>query len=254
MRLTPFAIYIAAISFLFCLNNQEAFAQEKEWTATLKIVDDSGKPLQGANASVKSFVRRVEDEYSPTNWNNFEGLSDAVGLFKASHRDIALQLEFSVQKAGYYSIAGVHYMFVTEGKKDKQIASVRNPIFTLVLKKIIHPVPMYVNRVDIAHRKAPAIDKPVGFDLTVGDFVAPYGKGTNARMFFTWHVDYDTNDLSATYGKQNSHGWDGKTTISFPNPGDGIQEFDVFERFSKEFPNDTIRDELRSPQLDAMMG
>jgi len=30
-------------------------------------------------------------------------------------------------------------------------------------------------------------------------------------------------------------------TISFPNLGDGIQGFDVFERFSKEFPNDTMQ-------------
>lgn len=112
----------------------------------------------------------------------------------------------------------------------------------IVLKKIIHPIPMYVNRVDIAHREKPAIDKPVGFDLTVGDFVAPYGKGTNAQMYFMWHAEYvDTNSAESEW-KRSRSGWDGRMIISFPNPGDGIQEFDLPGRGN-------VGSELRSSQL-----
>ena len=86
---------------------------------------------------------------------------------------------------------------------------------------------MYANKVDIAHEKKPAFDKPLGFDLAAGDWVAPYGQGKTTHMFFMWHVDQDTTDVSAIHGSRHRFGWESKMIISFPNPSDGIQEFDM---------------------------
>jgi len=75
----------------------------------------------------------------------------------------------------------------------------------------------------------PAFDKPVGFDLTVGDWVAPYGKGQMTDIIFTGHLEKRANGAS-----------DYTLTVSFPNRGDGIQELTLT-------PEEKTS-ELRSPQ------
>ena len=208
----------------------DAFAQfeapKHEWKATLKVVDDSGLP-----------VARVETRvyYTPT--NAIVVLSDTNGVSTASHLDGAEGLTFEAVKAGYYS-SRMRYQL---GRN--YLAGKWNPMQTIILKRIINPIPMFMNEVDIAHLKIPAFDKPIGFDLASGDFVAPYGKGQNAHMLFTWHVDYDPDSPSTNAGSKNNTGWEQKLMISFPNPGDGIQEFDVPGKLGWE------GSELRSSQM-----
>jgi hypothetical protein len=62
----------------------------------------------------------------------------------------------------------------------------------------------------------PDLDKPVGYDFEVGDWVGPYGKGVSADIFFTAHFDkHDDGESDFTL------------TVSFPNAEDGLQEFSV---------------------------
>ena len=49
-----------------------------------------------------------------------------------------------------------------------------------------------------------------------GDWVTPYGKGINADIIFTGQFDKEPK-VNPIY----------MLTVSFPNPGDGIQEFTV---------------------------
>jgi len=219
-----------------CVWMQHAESQSIKWTATVKVVDESNRPISNAVVSVGYYVQ--------SDWQEIKGVTDGSGIFIASHKGSS-PAGFRAEKAGYYFTTGEHETIMFKDDDPNKW----NPTVTLILKKKIHPIPMYVNRVDIAHRKRPAFDKPVGFDLTVGDFVAPYGKGTNAQMFFTWHMDYDTNDISATYGRRTSHGWDGKMTISFPNHGDGIIEFDLPGRLNNRLSEGNVGSELRSSQL-----
>jgi hypothetical protein len=225
-----------------------------KWTATLHVIDDDGKPVRGATASVSYAVPPGPDDEGDSSWKTIEGMTDADGVFTATHLDSSHTLGFDVKKEGYYISHG-SYEFAFPGQFDSQrMASNRTPNVTIQLKRIIHPVPMYVNRVDIAHREKPAVDKAVGFDLTVGDFVAPYGKGTNAQMFFTWHVEYvDTNSAESEWVRSRK-GWDGRMIISFPNPGDGIQEFDLPGPFDNSFKEKNVASELRSPQLAPVDG
>lgn len=72
---------------------------------------------------------------------------------------------------------------------------------------------MYAKRLNT---HVPALDKPVGFDLTAGDWVGPYGNGAHSDILFTGHFD-----------KRGDGESDFTLTVSFPNPGDGIQEFTV---------------------------
>jgi hypothetical protein len=203
-----------------------------EWKVTLKVVDDNGQLVADAKVGV--------GYYEHSQPASIDGLTDKNGIFKASHNTPAIiaELGFGAEKAGYYTTRAPG--IVLRNYDQYSDLSKWNITQTIVLKKIFHPIPMYANKVDIAHEKKPAFDKPLGFDLAAGDWVAPYGKGKTTHMFFMWHVDHDTNDYES-FGSRKEFGWETKMIISFPNPGDGIQEFDM--------PGLTEGSELRSPQI-----
>jgi hypothetical protein len=198
--------------------------QGAKWTATLKVLDEHGQAVPGAAVSIIYYVPPKLDEDPSVSWKKVEGLTGANGVFVASHRDNTLLLGFDVQKDGYYR---------TRDGRDFSVQTNRNLAFTLVVKKIIRPLPMYANRVDFAHAKKLPLDQPIGFDLMAGDWVAPYGKGTHAQMFATWSWHTDKDD---------PRGYEDKLSISFPNAGDGIQEFD------SPGPPGSEGSDLRSPQ------
>jgi hypothetical protein len=212
----------------------------KQWTATLKAVDESNRPISDADASIGYYVPDVDVAGElHSDWQEIKGITDSNGIFVVRHKG-SFPSGYKAGKTGYYSSRGSREGI---GLDDDDPAKWHQTM-TLVLKKKINPVPMYVNRVDIAHNKPPAFDKPIGFDLTVGDWIGPYGQGKKPYMFFTWHVDYDTN--SVTYGR---HGREEKMTISFPNPGDGIQEFDFPQHVNKRLSEGNEWSELHFPQL-----
>ncbi len=222
-----------------------------KWMATIHVVDEDGKPIPGAAVSVSYSVLPGllggRDDIK-----NIEGMTDSNGVFAATHVDSSFEIGVEVQKERFYRSRGLHELAFSGQFDSQKVALSRNPDVTIVLKKIIRQVPMFVNRVDLAHRKKPSMDKPIGFDFTIGDFVAPYGKGTNAQLFFTWHDDYEASEHSNYFGERTSRGYDGKMIISFPNPGDGIIEFDrpAIDRWS----GFDVGSDLRSPQLAPLDG
>jgi hypothetical protein len=88
-----------------------------------------------------------------------------------------------------------------------------NPSIRLVLKKIGMPTPMYAQHVD---SQPPVNNKPVGYDLAVGDWIAPHGKGQTSDIIFL-----------RQFSKRSRFDYDSTLTVSFPNAGDGIQQFAV---------------------------
>jgi hypothetical protein len=108
---------------------------------------------------------------------------------------------------------------------EKTVNASRDFEQILLLKKIGKPIPMYAKRLNT---HVPDLDKPVGFDLEAGDWVAPYGIGANADILFTGHFDKRVDGES-----------DFTLTVNFPRVGDGIQEFKV--------PEANKGSELRSP-------
>jgi hypothetical protein len=168
-----------------------------EWRVTFKVVDDTGKPVANAKATVGYGT------------NHITGLTDTNGTFIASHRDKTYGLGFLVNKEGYYMNRQEYDM----GWAYQYNEAKWNPTIEIVLKRIIKPIPMYAKRIDA---EPPANSTPVGYDLMVGDWVGPYGKGINTDIVFT--REYNRNTLQD---------YDYKLTVSFPKTGDGIQEFPV---------------------------
>ncbi len=192
-------IVLAAI----CVSAQKNSAQEPTWHATVKVLDENGQPVTDDRVEVSYYVTASPDQTDAS--EKIQGLTDADGIFKASHENTgSIDLGFQATKAGYYPTTKGH-----EFAKIKDNDSAKwNPTVTLVLKKILQPIPMCAKGV----LGGPSVlDQPVGYDLTAGDWVAPYGKGTNEDILFTVHKDTAKNDY--------------QSTVTFPNPGDGIQEF-----------------------------
>jgi hypothetical protein len=175
-----------------------------QWTATVKVIGEDGNPIAGADVDV-SYDVPAKPEGGSKRYGEVKGTTDDNGMFIASHTDSSWDLGVAVEKAGYYT-SHIGYEFYYDEKR-------RHPSFTLILKKIGRPIPMYAMRLNT---HVPALDKAVGFDLMAGDWVAPYGRGVNSDILFTGHFNKGANGES-----------DFTLAVGFPNPGDGIQEFDA---------------------------
>jgi hypothetical protein len=143
---------------------------------TIKVVDEESAVVQ--NAKVESgFLIRLPDWTSKT--ISQVGYSDSKGIY-ATSASADESLWFTDSKEGFYDSGGSY--------KFKDVINGRwvpwNPELKVVLRKIIHPVPMYARTTTRSRIQLPALEKEIGFDLIEFDWVAPYGQGKHADMIF----------------------------------------------------------------------
>ena len=188
-------IFVILFSLIINCALAQTTPPERQWNATLKAIDETGNPVAGA---------KIQIGYDMST-NVIVGLTDTNGMFTASHKGRSENLAFQAEKAEYYPFQ-MSYHMGRNYKPDKW-----NPVQTVMLKRIIKPIPMYAKQV---RTHVPDLDKPMGYDLMIGDWIAPYGRGVQADILFTAHFD-----------KPDSNESDFKLTVSFPNKDDGIQEF-----------------------------
>lgn len=197
---------------LAILTNGCAFGQlaANPWTATINVVGEDGNPVVGADVVV-SYTLPPQPGQNPEEGGvggQIKGLTDANGTFSASHADTSWGIGINVEKTGYYT-AHIGHQLYRHGQFDGNTVFVsRNPNITLVLKRIGKPIAMYAKKEET---KIPKEDAPVGFDLMVGDWVAPYGAGKNADVLFTVHRQITSPQE-----------FDAGLELTFPNPGDGV--------------------------------
>jgi len=197
-------ISIFVLVFCFCTTTYASSTAK----LTAKIVDENGASVPGASVCLSFSGAKQGDGGGLTSFCR-EGLSDKDGLFSDSSGTLA-EVGVVADKDGYYrSIQKYEF-------KSSSFLLNRwepwNPTVEVVLKKKRNPVAMYIKGTD--NLKIPQEDKPIGYDLMVGDMVAPYGAGIVSDFVFTFHAnnraytDYDCN-----------------FTLTFSNPMDGIQEY-----------------------------
>jgi hypothetical protein len=170
---------------------------------TLKVVDDEGTPVPDADASVYYYHFRTP--LASKKPDGSIGKTNGEGMFTAEGKT-DVDVHYSVIKNGFYRYTGQW-----AGKHVNGICEPWNPTVTVVLKRMINPVPMYAKSLET---KIPEFDKPVGYDLEKGDWVKPYGKGEISDFIF---------QLSGYYKGMRDR--EGKLTITFSNKNDGIQEY-----------------------------
>ena len=183
-------------------------AREYSARVTLHVVDEEGRPISGAKAAV-SFVREYASRESER-VNTVRGVSDVKGLVTFEGKTAEAGIGHGAEKEGHYGIRGTNYQFTSRGVLR---LSPWNPTIEVVLKRIKHPVPMYAKRV---LGEVPAKDADVGYDLVMGDWVAPYGSGKTPDMVF--------------FGQgvvTNNRNYEGTLSVTFPGKGNGLIPFEV---------------------------
>lgn len=181
-----------------CLIAQVEIPNAPQWQVTFRVTDENGKPIPDANVYADYLVG---NEVS----SKKTGATDTNGLITlAAHSGPAIG--YSAEQTGYYTTHS-SYNFDFRNKAGGQWHP-WNPTLQIVLKRIGNPIPMYAKHQAMKLQKE---DEPLGFDLMVGDWVAPNGTGTNADMFFTVHRKII-----------NEREYDCALSVTFPNKGDGI--------------------------------
>jgi hypothetical protein len=181
-------------------------ARERGFQLTLKVTNDAGELLPGANVQV-SFenenARKPSERVTSVN-----GVTDPNGQVKLEGKTYDPEIGYGVRKDGHYFLSGKLYRF-----PDDSAFKWRpwNPTIDVVLKRIKNPVQMYAKRIEGG---VPKHDGPLGYDFEIGDWVAPFGKGKVPDIIFV---------IDSRKRAERDFDWD--LAVTFSNQGDGIQRF-----------------------------
>lgn len=180
---------------------------------TLTVLNTEGQPVEGA---------RVEASlHGPGNATGTTGPDGTLILNLNRGANLTLQ----VSRDGYYATGGrIWDGGVYKGPDGKLTARELPKAFTIELKAVRDPVFLHHRRF---RGHAPKVGEPAGFDLRIGDWVAPHGKGRVPDLRFRFF------DVAV-----DGEAYRGSLEISFPNPGDGLQSFQAARPFSNEFGSD----------------
>lgn len=203
----PFSVWIlSAIS---------AVAGDPAPTATInfRVRDDYGKPIGDATVVVSTFHHwEPADGFGKDASATFRGRTNADGLVTIVGASVRGDFSYSVLPlAGFYRGGGGEYKFANVLDAKWQPSS---PTLDLTIRRIVAPIAMYARKVGQPPNRLriPEANQPIGYDLTVGDWVAPYGAGVLPDFVFS------VNRNLAAGGKV----FEGTLTTTFSNPGDGI--------------------------------
>jgi len=180
---------------------------------TARVVDEAGKPMAGV--SVRIGIHNVNDFIDE--YNDFRGKTDEEGKFSAEAIGRALA-KIEVKEEGYYP--SLKTVTCYEGRAEDIRKTGKylpwDPTIDVMIKKIGKPIPMIVRLASGGadswlKPRADQLEKKLGWDLVVGDWVAPEGKGTMADLILRFESSYsDESNKSAT------------VNISFANADDGF--------------------------------
>lgn len=160
---------------------QEAYRRGAKARIVLRVVDDGGRPVQGAH--VKVFFSMADD--SKGQWTIAQ--TDTNGLCVAEARTKGV-LEIDVSREGYYR-SREEISFIDMGH-EHEVRNDKWQPWGMVRRMTLLPVRTPCAQVAVSQKwkTVPELRKWVGFDLMEDDFVKPYGTGRNADMeiLFDW--------------------------------------------------------------------
>ncbi len=196
--------HIITAFFIFACHACGEILPEAE--LSVLVLDEEKLPI--LDAKLVTWFPEIYGAGSSAKGKTPSDLTDAEGRASVNETT-AGSVSFSVRKEGYYYTGGGKIDFMGMRAKGEALRAEK----TLIMKKIGNPIPLYAR--PLRYVKIPQLNAPFGFDLEVGDWVAPHGKGKTVDMIF---------QISGTHKSYREH--DLKLEISFPNEGDGLVEFE----------------------------
>lgn len=197
--------YIKRIASIFVVQLVTTFtacSQPTQIDVRAEVFDPDGQPVENATVVMGApRYGRLGDTGKETS-----STTDKKGIAQLSiqaYTDYAL----AVSKPGYYRTVGPHRSIATPTQAAKYAAGPQ--VIPLELRPIRNPI-RGVTKV-VYRSRLPGFDKPAGFDLLTGDWVAPLGKGSVADLVFT---------LSGYV--RNQQDFDEKLSVNFSRADDGI--------------------------------
>jgi hypothetical protein len=191
-----------------------AAAEGASMQVTFRVTDDNGKPIHGAAVGLSAFSHwQPGSAFGQDVYKGPTGQTDTNGVVVLKSSSLRGEVSYRIKDLpGYYADWGNDYAFkeVKDGKWQPW-----NPTVELVLKPVVKPVPMYSKRV--SGLSIPEAAKPIGYDLSVGDWVAPYGRGTRSDFNFKFELKQPFTSPVEPF--------DAVLIVMFSNEDDGIQGF-----------------------------
>jgi len=173
---------------------------------TVVVTDSSDKPL--ADVEAGAFFPHIYGAGSAAKGESVKQKTNQNGVAVLKGK-FAGTVGGGVKAEGYYRTQFEEVDFPNMFHRGEALQAERR----VVLKKIINPVPLYAKQ--LRYVKIPDFNSPFGFDLEVGDWVTPHGKGKSTDMIF---------QIKGKYTSYREH--DLTLEINFPNEGDGLVEFE----------------------------
>ena len=211
----------------------------------IEVKDYEGNPLPGVTIQCASKKRPVmpwaRSEYKGMQWTtDKEGkVSESFDCFEGF-----VHCRFTAD--GYYpeKIRDIKFSADYDDKTDSMIFSETHKKLEVKLRKIINPQPMIKYWIGKSHRRLPSKNGRFGFDLKVGDWIKPDGKGDVADMyvFADWKED---DKMRACTGVVEFVGQDCGAYIRKKYPCEKFPvdyTVDVNAQFRKSFPFSFSRD------------
>ncbi|MDP1581384.1 MAG: carboxypeptidase-like regulatory domain-containing protein [Candidatus Didemnitutus sp.] len=197
---------LALVSWMLVLSPGCVIAQELVMpavpiTVEARVRDPEGLPVEDATVYLALPRYRLgEKNQESSAKTDKEGVATVSGI---AQQDYIL----SVVKSGYYPTQGPRHGINDEKSFLQYAVGVQK--IDLELRPILNPIAGIVKRLD--RKPFPGFSEPIGFDLEVGDWVFPHGKGKSSDFIFT-----------LTGYRNSSRDYDLTLTLAFTKEGDGI--------------------------------
>jgi hypothetical protein len=175
------------------------------------VIDEDGRGVPDSIAGVAGTISP-----KPSSETFKKALTDPMGKLDVQVKSNG-EIHVAVGKSGYYGTEidpaytyenrpGALEAAFTKGRWQPDPITIK-----VLLKQVANPIPMYARPLN---RAVPAQNEDLGFDMFVGDFLTPYGRGKTSDMIFRLEVT-----------ERTKKDYDYKLTVAFPNTADGILPF-----------------------------
>lgn len=184
---------------------------DPEFRVTISVVNDAGDPVAGA--VVQLTYEQKQDQRLSERFFTMESVSDESGVVTMQGELPDGEFAYGALAEGHYPVRGRIHRFSDTSRRGWVPW---NPTLHVTLKRILNPVPMYAKRF---RAEVPKNGEPLGYDLIVGDWVAPRGHGARADLLLRLQgerTDLQNHEIEFTW--------------SFPGAGNGFLPIVIQDR------------------------